>query len=294
MTSHHSPTARPRRRGHLLILACAGTALTLGLTSCGVGAEPAAESARAMTSAPATEAATPTDSTVPSPAASAAASATGTPDGTPDGTPSAAASTSPAAAASSTTSTSAVPARAPRMAAAPASTPASTATSTATSTAVRTPSSSPSATVPQATAITVFWVMEGDAGASGQPIGCGDSLVRATAPTSGPGLDTEDRVATGIETLLQQSAREVDPDDAGQPGLTNALYQSEMTVRNVSISGDVVTVGLDGFPLSAGTCDAPRIVEQLEQTAAANAGVSTARILVNDGTPIDEFFDERG
>lgn len=140
----------------------------------------------------------------------------------------------------------------------------------------------------QASPVNVYWVLEGDNGQAGTRIGCGDSLVMSSVQGLDPALTGAERVEAGIESLLAQREREI-----GERGLTNALYNSELTLQGAEIDGDTVTVNLSGQPLSAGTCDDPRIIEQLEQTALVNSGVTTASILV-DGTPIREFMSAQG
>ncbi|GAA1124352.1 hypothetical protein GCM10009670_14540 [Citricoccus alkalitolerans] len=119
--------------------------------------------------------------------------------------------------------------------------------------------------------------------------GCGDSsLMESTAPVSGAGdVGDPSFVEAGLQVLLDQTEYEVGS------GLTNSLYQSELEVTEVSISGDTVTVDLAGSPISSGTCDDPRIIAQLENTALANAGVYTVEILL-DGTPIQEAMSQKG
>lgn len=119
--------------------------------------------------------------------------------------------------------------------------------------------------------------------------GCpGDTLMESTVPASGAGdVGDPSFVEAGLQVLLDQTEYEVGS------GLTNSLYQSELVVTEVSISGDTVTVDLSGTPISSGTCDDPRIIAQLENTALANAGVYTAEILL-DGTPIQEAMSQKG
>ncbi|MFC0249669.1 GerMN domain-containing protein [Citricoccus parietis] len=152
------------------------------------------------------------------------------------------------------------------------------------------PSASPSAseTAQGATEATVYWVAMDNLEGIEFP-GCGDSsLMESTAPVSGAGaVGDPSFVEAGLQVLLDQTEYEVGS------GLTNSLYQSELEVTEVSISGDTVTVDLTGTPISAGTCDDPRIIAQLENTALANAGVDTADILL-DGTPIQEAMSQKG
>lgn len=140
----------------------------------------------------------------------------------------------------------------------------------------------------QASPVHVFWVLEGGAGSEGDPLGCGDSLVMSSVQGMDPALTGAERVEAAIEALLAPRDREV-----GERGLTTALAESDLNLQGVEISGDTVTVHLTGQLTSAGTCDDPRIIGQLEQTALVNAGVSTAHIMV-DGTLIQELLSAQG
>lgn len=251
-----SRTPSPRT---LLTSTALGLTLALGLTGCWGGAEESAETR------------TPTPSTSTSDTASASTSPTD----------------SPTAASSSTTASS------------PAAAPTSGGRETSAG-ATRQPTQTPEAPVSpsptdgeptighQASPVHVYWILEGDDGAQGEQIGCGDSLVMSSVPGMDPALTGAERVEAGIQALLSQRDHAV-----GERNLTNALYASELTLESAEIDGDTVTVRLTGQPLSAGTCDDPRIIEQLEHTALVNSGVSTARVLI-DGTPIQEFMSPRG
>ncbi|MFC7403256.1 GerMN domain-containing protein [Citricoccus sp. GCM10030269] len=172
---------------------------------------------------------------------------------------------------------------------APASPSESPSSSAPASTSPAAPSSTPASESPQAAEATVYWVSLAGEGPTGIEFpGCGDSLIESTAEVSGAGeVGEPSRVEAAIQALLNQKKY-----DVGQSGLINALYQSELTLEDASISGDTVTVELSGMPISAGTCDDPRIIAQLENTAIANAGVYTATILV-DGTPIRDVMSQK-
>lgn len=249
-----SLTRTPRRP--LLAVVGLAAALSLGLTACGQGADEPTESPTPASS-PASATARPSISSPSASASSPAASATEAPAA------SAPASASPSASASPT-------------ATAPA----------ASSPAALAPSSSPAAAAGEAT---VYWVSLAGSGHQGVEFpGCGDLLVESTVKATGSGeVGTAERVEAGIEALLKDRRYE------HSDGLVNALYQSELSVQDVSITGDTVTVDLTGQPMSSGSCDDPRIIGQLEYTATTNAGTYTAEVLV-DGTPIQEFMSQKG
>ncbi|MGM7666636.1 GerMN domain-containing protein [Microbacterium sp. A93] len=153
------------------------------------------------------------------------------------------------------------------------------------------PSASESGSEPAAAATeaTVYWV--GPAGQAGgiEFPGCGEVLIEDSVPVSGAGsVGDPALVEAGLQALFAERNF-----DVGSDGLMNALYQSELTVQDVTIEGDTVTVDLNGQPMSGGTCADPQIIAQLQNTAIANAGTYTAEILV-DGEPIEEFMSQKG
>jgi hypothetical protein len=133
--------------------------------------------------------------------------------------------------------------------------------------------------MPGAETATSYMVAVGDEGANGIPVGCGDSLVEVTVPIWGTD-SLEERIAATLTVLL--SYNDV---DFGESGLRNALYQNDATVESVTLDGSTATVNLSGTIPSAGVCDDPRIVGQLEETVKAFDGVEAAVILLN-GNPL--------
>ncbi|WP_082590606.1 GerMN domain-containing protein [Agromyces sp. Soil535] len=142
------------------------------------------------------------------------------------------------------------------------------------------PTTSPSPT-PRAAPLTLYYVVLGDGGASGEPLGCGDSLVAfETEPVS-----TDDPLRAGMERLLADPEREL-----GASGLYSAIPGGTLEYLSGGVDGTgTVTVELTGRPAPAGVCDNPRIESQLERTAMAAAGASAAVILV-DSVPIEEVL----
>ncbi|PQZ94993.1 hypothetical protein CQ018_06560 [Arthrobacter sp. MYb227] len=148
-----------------------------------------------------------------------------------------------------------------------------------------TQSSAPTSNVTQQTtaALTIFYVAVDDQGKSGPKIGCGDSLV---ATESAPETFTN-QVEASLKMLLNDKSSE-----HGQSGLVNALAASDLRFIDSTISGDEVAVDLSGSVSSGGTCDDPRIIEQLKYTAKVAAGVGSARILV-DGIDIEKILSQK-
>jgi hypothetical protein len=132
----------------------------------------------------------------------------------------------------------------------------------------------------QVAPLTIYYVAIDDNGLSGPLIGCGDSLV---ATTTAPVRFT-DQVRPSIEALLANKSR-----DVGLSGLVNVLYQSSLTYAGGELAGSTITINLTGQFILGGVCDIPRAKAQLEYTAMAAAGATSARVFVN-GRPIDEVL----
>ena len=203
-----------------------------------------------------------TSSAAPSPTASSAGpSTTATPTMT----------TAPTMTATPTTpgSTSAAPTT-------PGAAPPSSAPASPPPTQEPTPTGLPEQTGP----LTIYYVAVGDNGVSGPRIGCGDSLV---ATTTAPVRFT-DQVGPSVGTLLANKSR-----DVGLSGLVNVLYQSTLTYLGGELNGSTITIWLSGQFMLAGVCDIPRAKAQLEYTAMAASGATSAQVFVN-GRPIDEVL----
>ena len=158
----------------------------------------------------------------------------------------------------------------------PAAAPPSSAPASAPPTQEPTPTGLPEQTGP----LTIYFVAVGDNGVSGPKIGCGDSLV---ATTTAPVRFT-DQVGPSVGTLLANKSR-----DVGLSGLINVLYQSNLTYLGGELNGSTITIWLSGQFMLAGVCDIPRAKAQLEYTAMAASGATSAQVFVN-GRPIDEVL----
>jgi hypothetical protein len=161
--------------------------------------------------------------------------------------------------------------------------PSPTANESATAPPTRTETAQPTTPGPEPTAapLTIFLVLIGDDGASGEPIGCGDSLVPVTTEP----IATDDPLRASILRLLEAPEGEV----IDQPYYT-AVPGGTLDYVDGRLEDDgTVTVELTGAPLPGGECDDPRIIAQLERTAMFATGASDATVLV-DGVPIEEFL----
>jgi hypothetical protein len=202
----------------------------------------------------------------PAPTGTAAPTSTATPTTSPSPTVSPTAPSSPSVTPTAT-------ATVPPSSAPPSSAPAGP---TATPTAEPTFTGFPEQTAP----LTIYYVAIGDNGISGPLIGCGDSLI---ATTTAPVRFT-DQVGPSVGTLLANRSR-----DVGLSGLVNVLYQSNLTYLGGELVGSTITIYLSGQFMLGGVCDIPRAKAQLEYTAMAASGATSAEVFVN-GRPIDEVL----
>ncbi len=132
--------------------------------------------------------------------------------------------------------------------------------------------------------VQLFLIAPGDQGASGDPIGCDDSVVGVTreiTPTAAP-------IEAALNELL--SIKEA---TYGESGLSNALYQSDLQVASVTLEYGLATVHLTGQLLLGGVCDNARVQAQLEYTVLQFPNVEGVLIYVND-TPLTTVLSGQG
>ncbi|HRO29847.1 MULTISPECIES: hypothetical protein [Micrococcaceae] len=117
---------------------------------------------------------------------------------------------------------------------------------------------------------------------TGRDVACQDLLVRVTSVP----VQTEDPVASAIGFLLTDEQY-----SHGDPAVTNSLDPSEDDLAYAShrVEGDTVVLELTGDLVSRSQCESYRIRAQLNQTAAAAAGVPNAEVYV-DGVLIEDLF----
>lgn len=131
--------------------------------------------------------------------------------------------------------------------------------------------------------VIIFLVLLDDNGAMGDRVGCGDSLVPVEAAVA----PYTDATRAALAALLAAGDPQVE-------GIYNGLVHSNLTVSGVTILGQRATVRLSGELLSGGSCDNPRIIEQIKKTVGFhNPGVTEVSVLVN-GRRIEELLSLRG
>ncbi len=111
-------------------------------------------------------------------------------------------------------------------------------------------------------------------------VGCGDEVVAVRRDIQ----KTQAPLTAALTLLLAQKSQYY-----GESGLYNALYQSNMRIGSISRNGTAWTIRLTGSLVLGGTCDAPRVKAQLEQTALQFSTVKSVRYYVN-GQPLESLL----
>jgi hypothetical protein len=128
--------------------------------------------------------------------------------------------------------------------------------------------------------VNTYMIALGDGGKTGEPIGCGDSLVPVPIDIAG-GATTEAKITQALTKLFSFHNR-----DYGQSGFINALAPSQLKVDKVALQGSTAAVYLSGTVSLGGVCDTPRVSGQITATADQFPSVARVIIIVNGG-PID-------
>lgn len=141
------------------------------------------------------------------------------------------------------------------------------------------------ATPAPAERVQVYLIAVGDGGESGLLVGCGDSAVPVEIEVEPSGVPLQ----AALDALLA-----LDDEEIGETGLYNALHQSDLTVDAVTVARDgTAIIAVSGTLLLGGTCDTPRAIAQLEQTALQFPDVTAVDVRIN-GDPISLVLEEQG
>jgi len=116
-------------------------------------------------------------------------------------------------------------------------------------------------------------------------IGCGDSLLSVEVqiePTLGV-------LRAAVNELFKLEGQFI----YGQSGLYNALYLSNLSIKDVAVINGEAQIDLQGELITGGECDIPRIEEQLRAIALQFNTVNRVTITVN-GVLLEDLLDLRG
>lgn len=131
--------------------------------------------------------------------------------------------------------------------------------------------------------INIFLIALEDNGQSGRLVGCGDSAIPVTVTIP----QTQGVLRAALEKLLSAKQQFY-----GESGLYNALYQSDLQVEGVTIEQGKAIIHLTGTIMLGGTCDAPRLEAQIEQTALQFSTVSDVAVFIND-VPLEDVLSQK-
>jgi|GEM_PF-1265589 len=126
----------------------------------------------------------------------------------------------------------------------------------------------------------IYLIAVGDAGETGQEIGCGDSLIPVEVtfePTIAP-------LTAALEELFA-----IDTRMYGQSGLYNPLYRSDLSVVDIDITNGVAEIDLTGQMQLGGACDNPRVEAMLTEIALQYDTIDSVVVRV-DGVPLEELL----
>jgi hypothetical protein len=139
-------------------------------------------------------------------------------------------------------------------------------------------STSPAPTTATEQFVKIVLIALEDNGQSGPLVGCGDSAIpiNVTIPR------TQGVLRAALEKLFSAKQQFY-----GESGYYNALYQSDLRVASVVIEQGKAIIHLTGTLMLGGTCDAPRVEAQIEQTALQFSTVNDVAVFIND-VPLEE------
>jgi hypothetical protein len=131
--------------------------------------------------------------------------------------------------------------------------------------------------------VKIYLIAVEDNGISGEKVGCGDSAVA---------VQVQIPHTLGVLKAALGSLLSIKDQYYGQSGLFNALYESDLQIKSVTIKGGKATIQLNGSLKLGGECDDPRVLAQLKSTALQFSTISDVDIFIN-GKPIEEVLSEK-
>ncbi len=136
-----------------------------------------------------------------------------------------------------------------------------------------------------ASEVKIFLIAIGDNGASGKKIGCNDSVIPIKVQIQ-PTLGVLRAALTKLFELYGQK-------EYGASSLSNALYQSNLSIESLNIVNREAIIHLKGSLVLGGVCDDPRVKAQLEEIALQFSSVDKASVFIN-GVPLNQLLSGQG
>jgi hypothetical protein len=134
--------------------------------------------------------------------------------------------------------------------------------------------------------IQFFLIKVGDEGQSGPAAGCGDSAIAVWVNRAKTGSLPDD-IHASLEELLS-----IQTQAYGQSGLLHALHFADLTVQNVTVSGDAALVELSGSLSPMDSCSNAQMEAQILHTVFQYTQVNSVLVYV-DGKNLRQIFDPR-
>lgn len=131
--------------------------------------------------------------------------------------------------------------------------------------------------------VKIFLIALEDNGQTGPLVGCGDSVIPVTVVIP----STQGVLKAALGKLLS-----IGEQYYGESGLYNALYQSDLQLKSVTIDQGKAIIHLTGTLMLGGVCDAPRVEAQIEQTALQFSTVSSVEVFIND-IPLEDVLSQQ-
>lgn len=145
------------------------------------------------------------------------------------------------------------------------------------------PPTAASTATPGDMSVMVILIALEDNGQSGTPIGCGDSAIPVTVTIP----RTQGVLRAALEKLLSMKQEYY-----GESGLYNALHQSDLQLKSVTINQGTAVIHLTGNLVLGGVCDSPRVQAQIERTALQFSTVGAVDVFLND-IPLANALSQR-
>lgn len=129
----------------------------------------------------------------------------------------------------------------------------------------------------------MYYIKLDDGWTEGKLIGCNDSLI--SVPVVLDTLFTSREEVLTYVYKLQLWAK-------GQPENLATTLTPELQVANISVTDGKAAVALSGTLLLWGTCDVPRVQEQLTAVGTQFPEITEVKITIN-GTSLDDYLSSK-
>lgn len=131
----------------------------------------------------------------------------------------------------------------------------------------------------------IYMAIIGDNGKQGKAVGCGDSVVPVKVHVDFTSTKTDQKIRDALQKLFSLRERLYNKD----MNVVNPLYNSVLSVSEVTISGSQATVALDGTLNLDGACDEPVIEAQIKNLVLQFKPITSVVLRINTPGEDDVF-----